>query len=38
MSEVQLMRVTGHRHTKMLREYVAEATLADNNTSALIGL
>jgi site-specific recombinase XerD len=38
MNEVQLMRVTGHKDSKMLREYVAEATLFDNNTSALLGL
>ena len=38
MSEVQLMRVTGHKDSKMLREYVEEAQLFETNTSALLGL
>jgi hypothetical protein len=38
MNEIQLMRVTGHSDCKMLREYIAEATLYDTNTSALLGL
>ena len=38
MTEVQLMRVTGHRDSKMLSEYVSEATLFDANVSAILGL
>jgi hypothetical protein len=38
MSEIQLMRTTGHTDSKMLREYIAEATLYETNTSALLGL
>jgi len=38
INEIHLMRLTGHSDFKMLREHIAEATLYDTNTSALLGL
>ena len=38
MNEIQLMRIAGHSDSKMLREYIAEATLYATNTSTLLGL
>ena len=37
-TESAIMRTTGHKSSAMVREYIEEATLFENNASALLGL